>query len=75
MSLLSTVEPAAISFFVLGSIAFMAHLISILKSYLKIREMRAKAKDKQKKTEAPLYVSRKKLVVARRHVVNRPKSN
>jgi len=57
-------DVAATAFYVLGSAALLAHLLSMLKSYLKIREMRVKAHLKKRKISAPMYAVKKKLAGA-----------
>ena len=54
-------DVAATAFYVLGSAALLTHLLSMLKSYMKIREMRIKAKMKKRKLLAPMYAVKKKL--------------
>ena len=65
-------DMAATAFYVLGSAALLAHLLSMLKSYLKIREMRAKAHLKKRKISAPMYAVKKKLSGASSRNPNRP---
>lgn len=65
-------EVAETSFYVLGSAALLAHLLSMLKSYMKIREMRIKALAQRLKQSAPLYHAKMRLTSAALHKVNRP---
>lgn len=66
-------DMAATAFYVLGSAAFLAHLLSMLNSYLKIREMRVKAHIKRRKVTAPMYAVKKKLAgAASSRTPNRP---
>lgn len=65
-------DVAATAFYVLGSAALLAHLLSMLKSYLKIREMRVKAHLKKRKISAPMYAVKKKLSGASSRNPNRP---
>lgn len=71
MSIMSS-DVASTSFYVLGSVAFLAHLLSMLNSYLKIREMRIKERMKKRKLTTPMRAVKKKLSEASVRNPNRP---
>lgn len=64
---------SAILFYALGAMAFLAHIVGFMKNWMKIKEMRQKAKAKAPKVRSPVEDIKRRLRKAEERARHRPR--
>lgn len=64
---------SAVLFYLLGAMAFLAHIVGFAKNWMKIKEMRQKAKAKADKVRSPLQDIKRRLRKAEERARYKPR--
>lgn len=64
---------SAVLFYLLGAMAFLAHIVGFVKNWMKIKEMRQKARTKAEKVKTPHELIKRRLRKAEERARYRPR--